>query len=437
MTILKFFRVVQVIGLIFISTSALAESVDLKTIISETFQQSPVVKKAEAVHEELYWKKIESYQGYMPSLTGSINYLTQERYMLVDVNLGAGPASIAQVVPTTLYTLTANWPLFDGFATAYRIKSASKQEQASQKEFEWAQFATQRQVVLQFYKALAAEALKEVSEQNLLTLTDHLKDVQALNKAGISTSYDILRVEVQVSEAKSEVLNANDNFEMAKFRLGEVMGKTVETRNLAGKLPDLSNVKIENLAPSTQRQDLQALRERADSMGDLSTSAHLYWVPKISAFGQYQYYNNKNDRFSDSEAFREAYLVGLNLTWNLFDGFSSVAKSRSAAAQAMQFEKNYESIRLKAEQDLEFWKRKFNYFKTVYSSRVTEVQKSAEAVRIAKEGRRAGARTTTDLLDAELDLFRSRAGQVNAQIGAVEALINLEMATQSSLYEFN
>jgi outer membrane protein TolC len=48
-----------------------------------------------------------------------------------------------------------------------------------------------------------------------------------------------------------------------------------------------------------------------------------------------------------------------------------------------------------------------------------------------------GTRTLSDVLDAELDLFRSEAGQVNSQIGAIEAVLNLEMATGRSIYSFN
>ena len=65
------------------------------------------------------------------------------------------------------------------------------------------------------------------------------------------------------------------------------------------------------------------------------------------------------------------------------------------------------------------------------------MQKATESLRLVKEGRRVGARTNTEFLDTETELFRAQAGQVNSQIGAVEALINLELATGQKLYNFN
>jgi outer membrane protein TolC len=56
---------------------------------------------------------------------------------------------------------------------------------------------------------------------------------------------------------------------------------------------------------------------------------------------------------------------------------------------------------------------------------------------LAQEGRRAGVRTSTELLDAESDLFRSRAGLITAQMGAIEALVNLELVSGQKLFDFN
>ena len=425
--------------LLFAVSVAQAESVTLKTLIGEAVSDSPTIQRSQSSLDEASWKKTEALQGFLPKLDGALNYLTNKRYMLVDVNLGGSPLSIAQVIPTTMYTLTASVPLFDGLASTNRYWAGQNLEKSAKHDLDWTRFSLERLVTLQYYKTLAAQTLKDVSEQNLKTLSDHLKDAQALKKAGIVTNYDVLRVDVQVSEAKSEVLNASDNYDLARFKLGELLGKESETRELVGKLPVLNSqviAQVKNL-DLAKRADLQSLKEKVDSLRDLDTAAGRYWSPKLSAYGQYQYYNNLNDNFSDKEKFREAYQVGLSLTWNFFDGMGSIARSHQAGAQAQQLDSTLKIAYLKARQDFEFWKRKFNYFKTVSESRLVDIDKSSESIRLAKEGRRAGTRTTTELLDAELDLFRSKAGQVNAQIGAIEALINLELATGQPIYEFN
>jgi outer membrane protein TolC len=65
---------------------------------------------------------------------------------------------------------------------------------------------------------------------------------------------------------------------------------------------------------------------------------------------------------------------------------------------------------------------------SLYEARLTDIDKAKESVRLATLGFKAGTRTTTDVLDAELEVFKATSGMVQAQVDALEALINLEIA---------
>lgn len=413
-----------------------AGSITLDQAVSEADQGSPEVQKAHAAYEETSWKRVESYSGFLPQVKASGSYLLDKNYVVFNVPGFAN--AIPQIMPTTVYTLEAEIPLFDGFASTNRYRSARSFESAAKNQYDWAKFMVDRQVTLQFYRALGAKVLQQVADQNIKTLEDHLKEVNLFKKAGVSTNYDVLRVEVQVSEAKSELLNAEDNVDISRNKLGELLGHEMENREPVGELPVLSPDLIKGITDQTvyQRSDLQALSEQREGYDYQESAASRYFVPRISAFGQYQYYNNLNDRFDDQDAFRDAYQVGLMFTWNLFDGMTSIARSKESVQQKYQVDKNLQIARIKAKQDFEVWKRKFVYYCSIYKARMNDVEKSKESVRLAREGRRVGARTNTDLLDAESELYRSQAGAVNAQIGAVEALINLELTTGQKIYDF-
>jgi outer membrane protein TolC len=435
----KLFKHVLVIAVLSSGFSANAEGVDIQSVLKEAMGDSLVIQNAKANLDEAYWKKTENLDGFLPKLQGSVNYLGMKKYMFIDVNFGGGPVSVPQILPNTIYSLTASMPLFDGFASMNRYWAGQSFESSAQQGLDWSQFSTERQVRLLFYKSLAAKALVEVAQQNNKVLQDHLKDVKALQKAGVATPFEVLRVEVQLSESQTEMLNAQDEYEMSKFKLGEALGKEKETRDLVGTLPvvKISDLKSVEGAKPDDRADLKALKYKTDAMKYLDKANGRFWVPNVSAYGQYQYYNNLTEGFNDNESFREAYQIGVNLTWNLFDGMSSVAKSQQSAAAYLQSQKSFEMAKLRSAQDIEFWKRKLIFFQAVFESRSQDVERSKESLRLAREGRRVGTRTLSDVLDAELDLFRSEAGQVNSQIGAIEAVLNLEMATGRSIYSFN
>ncbi len=432
---------ITLIGIQFTLSSANAEPLTLSSAVDQALQKSPLVQRAQSSALQASWQKTAAYSGFLPSVNLSETYFTSQKFMFTDLAFPgtSNLISIPNLVPSSEVALTARMPLFDGFANWNHLSAAASLEHAAGEELTWSQFKLERQVTLQFYRALATRILKEVAERNMQTIEDHLRDVTLFKRAGVSTNYDVLRVEVQVSEAKSDLLNSQDNVEVAKNELAELLGEDSETRELSGELPVLKRQVIQKLEIDdiSQRADIRGLSFRASGLESEQHAANRFWVPRLDLVGQFDYYNNLSQRFDDWQNYRTAYQVGFVLSWNLFDGLVSIAKAHESNEQRYQAEKNLEIERLKAKKDLEYWKRKYLYFCSVYESRVSDVQKSTESVRLAREGRRAGSRTNSDLLDAELELFRARAGVVNAQIGAVEALINLELATGKQLYRFN
>ena len=423
-------------------TNAWASELTLKGAIDQALKQSPVIEKASSQASEAKWKKTETYSGFLPSVNASAYHYLDKKYALTNVRFAGSPVDtvVPQILPSTQYSLMASVPLFEGFSSMNRYKSAEASEGAADQDFNWTKFKTQKDVVLAYYRGLAAKILRDVAAQNLQVLQDHLKEVRLFKKSGIATNYDVLRVEVQVSNAEADLLNAEDNILIANENLAEILGNRSEKRELSGTLPVLSENLIDSLSSdsnASDRLDIKALRARVESLSYASSAQDAYWVPRVSLVGAYQYYNNLNNSLLDQEGFRTAYQVGIQLNWNIFDGMTSYSRSKESIEQHVQAEKSYRLAELKADKDINVWKRKFRYFTKLYNSKKSDVSKSEESVRLAREGRRVGARTNSDFLDAEADLYKSQAGAVNAQLSAIESLVNLELSIGQDLYSFN
>lgn len=427
------------IAAIALSQVAAAESLSITQAVDEAFQTSPQIQMADSKSKEAGWRKTGSYAGILPTLNFGATHNFEQKFQTVQISLGGGPPILfPEIGPTTIYSLNANLPLFDGFANYRRLDASRSFASAAQDDADWSKFQVGRQVMLQFYRALAAKTLQEVAENNVKVLEDHQHDVTQFRKAGVSTNYDVLRVEVQVNEARSELMNSADNGELAKTQLTALMGRDDDSRVLVGELPVLKKeiVNLASLNSLEERKDINSMQKYSQAMDQMADASGRYLIPHLDLQGSYQLYNNTNSNAFDADVTRNAYSVGVSLTWNIFDGMASISKSRVAGEQKYQSEKSLRAANLKAKQDLSVWKRKYAYFCDFYHARLSDIEKSKESVRLAKEGRRAGIRTNTDLLDAEADLYRSQAGAVNAQIGAIEALINLELTTGRKLFDF-
>jgi outer membrane protein TolC len=327
----------------------------------------------------------------------------------------------------------AKLDIFDGFRNVFQYQAGSLGRQAEEQEAQWTEFKLNQDIRTKFYEAIAAQKLASVADQNLRTLDDHMKKIKIRRSGGVATRYDVLRVEVQLDEAQSDKVSSDDNVVVTREALAELMGLERDDRNLSGELPIpnvnvLKNLDVNNSYQYlSSRSDIVGLAKKVDAADRMQAGASAYWVPQFSVGYDYTYYNTNDDTLAWG-SFGSANYLGVFMTWNIFDGAASIAKHKEAAEETRQAEMGLRSAQLKFKTDFDYWRRQYLYNTKLYEARVADVDKSQEAVRLADEGYRAGTRTTSEVLDAELDLFRARAGAVKAQMTAIESQINLESA---------
>lgn len=397
---------------------------------------SPQVKKAEAMKDEAKWKKVEAFSIFLPKVNVTGLHLMDNKFMVEQLALAPNQptTSIALIQPYTIWSARADWIFFDGFANYDSYRANSLAADAAEKEADWARFQVRQQTKLQFFKALSAVELEKVADQNVKTLQEHLDRAKAFRQSGAGTNFDVLRVEVQLNEAQSEKLNMEDNTLLARQNLLNNLGVDDEGQAVTGSLPVPDASKVKNLEKPTtfERLDYQATQDRELSAHKAHLAAYKHWFPKFSVFAQADYYNNISRGINEQD-YNDAYSVGLAMTWNAFDGFASSARSAQADARQVQAAETTRQARLKNNYDFDFWKRRYLYSASIYKAKLVDVEKAQESVRLASQSFKAGTRTSSEVLDAELDLFRARAGVVNAQVNAAEALVNLELSLGKEL----
>ncbi len=406
----------------------------LDEALQESLHQSPDIQKLEAHRSAVAWKHFEALgTGFLPKLSLDAHHFFDEKYSYTTINFGGSPTPFAGFYPANEATLKASIPIFDGFSSMKMLSASALEKEAATAQLDFAQFQLRQEVRLAFFRALAASELQNVAQQNVTTLEDHLKQVDNQKKGGVATSYDLLRVQVQLSEARADAIDAEDNVIIARKKLTQLMGQEVDQRNLMGQLPVPETQKVKDLkweATVKDRKDLQAMNYQAQAAAKEHDAASTWLVPSIYLGGQYGFYESQivDSSVHNTGNYKNAYNVGVYMRWNLFDGGVSLAKAKEAAFRQVESERAVQSAQLQVPTDFEYWKRRFLSNSDHYTSKKFDIDRSKESVRLAKEEQRAGTRTSTETLDAELDLFRARAGVVNALLNSAEAKIRLEQA---------
>lgn len=414
---------------LFVTPLFAADTLELDAALDEALKDSPVFATSESKAREAKWKEKEVFgKSYLPRLRANGNYLTDKKYQFINLNLNNAPVVFPTIFPNSQFNLIAELPLFDGFASTNRFQAADLAEDAAREQYDWNRFQAKMGVTLAYYKALGAVLLRDVAQQNLKVLEEHKREARLFQKSGVSTNYDVLRVEVQASNAATDLADTEDNIILARQQLAELMGHEKEERELKGELPVPVLSVLEQAKSTGERKDIKALQLLSVSQQYEDKAANRHWMPEFSFFAAYNWYNNLTVGFDDWDKYRNSRQVGFQMTWNLFDGLVSTSQAKQAIERKVQSEKALRKAQLAGVKDVEVWGRRYRSQVRIYDARMEDIRRSEESVRLARAGKRAGARTDSDLLDAELDLYRSRAGAVKAQLEAVEALINLQLA---------
>lgn len=439
-----FFPMLALIALFFLQAAGAAEpgtgpdNLKLSTAISEGLAHSPKINQVEAQKEAASWKRLESLSANLPHLSLSANQVVDQKYLYLGQHFQGRVMKFPSAGPTTTINLDASWMIFDGLSAYNAYQAADLNYQASRAALARAGFQVEQTIRLHFYQALAAKALLDVSRHNIATLQDHLAIAKVAVRSGTTTSFNVLRIEALLEEAQAEKIQAENNAAMAKKSLYLSMGIPEDSRTLEGALPipqgDAAKIR---LAPDFQnRDDLRAQKLKEEAALKATQAASGFWWPKLILYGEEQFYKYHafDPAIVETQNFKSDYMLGARLTWSFFDGGATLARQNEAGAQAEAAAETSRQLLLTAPVEFDSWKRKWIYNTLLYQARLRAEEKSQESVRLATLGLQAGTNTNTEVLDAELDLFRARAGIVQAQMNGAEALINLELALGHKLH---
>lgn len=156
---------------------------------------------------------------------------------------------------------------------------------------------------------------------------------------GISTETDRLDFQIHRSQLKEDIESLTHENILLQISLAAVLGMESETEF---KTEDnISHIHDEELLaakfePSTH-PEVESLRANQGLFSSQRNQEYLWWTPSVDVYGGYYLYTLR-ERDYLSRGLRDDRVVGLKLTFNIFDGFQSTANAGAFAAQANAYE---------------------------------------------------------------------------------------------------
>jgi len=336
----KFAAIILMIAAALAVCSECAEAIPAYTIeeaIAVARQHNPEILIAQKKVTAARGGFVEARSGYLPWLSSSGLYdkrqtqsqtdLRQEDYNAIvklEQNIYTGGAVGSQVAIAQLNIAKANYDL---------------QETISHVTMD---------VRIAFNELLLNRAKVRVHEDSVRVFEQELKGEQENFNAGIVGKLNVQRAEIALANERPEFFNAQTDLKNSYLRLAELFGVDIRPGTegapfeISGQLqyrpnhPDLT----ECLARADTNRGIIKSKEKDIEIEDrqyvLDRSATR---PHVRAFSGYEVYSERDPDVGPE--FNYGGVVGINATWNIFDGHATKGRMqatrarRDAAVQAL------------------------------------------------------------------------------------------------------
>lgn len=269
---------------------------------------------------------------------------------------------------------------------------------------------------------LAYNAL-QVLQNALATANETYRFINNRCQQGLLQNYDLLNAGVQVKMLEKNIAEANSSIKNASDALSLLMGKPTGITYLIEPQPE-DNYPATNDTLPAERADFKAMEAAIQSYNLLVKGAKMKYLPHVNAFANYQWHDRSITGFGGG-----GYLAGLQLSWNVFDGFET--KNKIAGKLA---ERDKMALQLQAQKDddrAEIVKARRTLQDAVYAitQQQQAVYQSAEALRVLQNRYSQGLVNTPDVLAAQTQLAQQKLGLAQAIFSRSNAAVYLQFLT--------
>lgn len=307
------------------------------------------------------------------------------------------------------------WPVFTGGKRIYANRiGKSAIESASLLE----QITTESQIVQLiecYYAAKLSREIVTVMQENLQAMEKLYNNANRLLENGVITKAEMLVAKVAWQQAQNELSGAKNNDSIALNSLFTILN--IEQPQDTGILfvspffmcSSLPNKEAFKPIIATANPGIRLIEQRKSIAANEKKIAQSSYLPTIAAFGKQNLYSyNIPSNLSPSN------VIGATFTWNIFDGFNR-EKSTEIAQQEyenLEIEKNQAIDNLYLLTDklyMQLSDAQMN-LKTITVS----IELAAELVKIREKSFKEGMATSTDVVNANVELAKMRTAAATA-----------------------
>jgi hydrophobe/amphiphile efflux-1 (HAE1) family protein len=375
----------------------------------------------------------EAKTALLPSVNLNFLYTPSQASPVLKIPAGVfGPEPQtfrANMIRENVMRLDISQPLYTGGRVTNAFAARAADEEASRLDVDRARQALTLQVYEAFYSALLNEQGIRVGEEGVTIAQKHLDLAKARYDAGSAARLDVLRAEVELSNAKAKLIRARSSADIAYQTLRTVLSLPQgASLQLAGALEDLPSLPPASVLDTAlaSRADIRSLRQQRESAQRMVSFANAELKPLLSFSGNYQYQEDGLSTLLNGS--NRSYQFGLNMTMPLFNAPSVAARRAAASARVKQADHAVNAALDGARLEVTSATREFDAAREIVATEQKAVEMARESLAIAEVSYENGVITSTELNDARLSLLETEWELMQAKYSQIVAAARTRFA---------
>ncbi len=388
------------------------------------FERNPAIVAAEYAERAAHRKRQAAIGLFMPKLSIKGAYAHLNKDVKIDFNpmlsslapiLGEGLAMLGLDLSYTLQRRNTAFlggdvvvPIFAGGKIWTANKAAKIEEERTRQQSRQVRSALITEIVERYFGVELARRGVVIREEAVSVVRQHLHNVALLEREGMAVESERLYAEYRLAEAERDLQRARLQYETTRKALQTSLSTT---EIIEPSTPMFLLSKIEPMEYFIAMAELHNPRlgevEQLREIARMNLRLHRAdYFPEIAAMGGMVFCSHQLTTLAPRMA------VGVGLNFKIFDGLNREYKASAARLQLRQVE----ALERKAEQDIALLvEDMYNKVQSVLAT-ISTVERSEsfceEFLRAKQRAFREGMATTTDVVDATLNLSRARLEQV-------------------------
>lgn len=260
------------------------------------------------------------------------------------------------------------------------------------------------------FEVQKAYASLQLAHQAVTVLIESLNTVTRLYESsknyfekGYLQKSDLLQVQVQVAMVESKLAEAKSSVRNASDFLSLLMG--VKSGPVYAVAPLEKNASVDSIETQVpeDRADFKVLQSALQAQESVIRSSKIAALPKLNAFANYM--------FNDKAAFgfaSNAYLVGAQFSWNLFEGTSRHYRTSEQKLTHAKIKQQLNYQKEQSQLELNRATRQLKDAQYAILQHETSVRQTAEALRIVQDRFDQGLASANDVLRSQSSLSEQK-----------------------------